>query len=63
MFQASATGEEIQRDIEDVISFVVRCMDFENGSGSIDVLSQVDLLDQLHDDPDPAAGDRLLFLG
>ena len=38
-------------------------MDLEDGRGCIDMLSQVDLFDQLHDDTDTAAMNRLLFFG
>jgi len=61
MLKACTAGEQVQGDVENMIGFVIGCVQFENGSGGIDVFTQVELLDQLHDDADSAAGDGLLF--
>jgi len=63
MIQTGATGKQIQGDVENMISFVVRHMQFKNGSRGVHMLSQVELFDQLHDDSNPAARDGLLIFG
>ena len=40
VLQAGAAAEQIQRDVENVVRFVIRRVAFEDRCGKIDVLSQ-----------------------
>ena len=63
MFQAVATGEQVQRDVEYMIGFVVGQVEFEQRNRSIDFLPQIELLGQLQERSDAAGGDGLLLVG
>ncbi len=55
VLQARPPGQQVHRDVEDMVRFVIGQVQLENRRGLIDVLSQVELLDELHDDADTTA--------
>ena len=63
MIQTSAAGQQVQRDIENVISLVLGQVHFEYTGSFVQRFPQIDRLDQLHDCSDPATGDGVSALG
>ena len=63
MFEAFATGEQIQADVQDGISLVVGKMQLQDGDGIVDVFTRVRRFDQLADDGESSTVDRLLSFG
>jgi hypothetical protein len=62
VLEAGSSGEQIHRDIEHMIGFVIAQVQFKYRHGVVDVLSQFELLDHLHDDADAATRNGLRFL-
>ncbi len=63
VLQASPAGQQIHRNVEDVIGFVVGKMDLEDSRRLVDESPQPEVVDHLHDDRDPATANSLLLLG
>src|SRR6202044_991078 len=54
MFHATAAGEEIQGDVQDMVGFVVGQMALEQVEIAVDILDELDPLSQQEEGPDAA---------
>lgn len=52
MFEASATGEDVEGDVQDMVGFVVRQMALEQVKVAVDILGELDPLSQQEEGPD-----------
>ena len=62
VIDTGSPGEQVQRDVEDMVRFVVGTMHLEDVGGTIDRTAKSDGIDQLHNGSDAATGDGLLSL-
>ena len=53
------TSKKIQCDVQDMVRFIVRSIIFENGNTAVDVLTQIERFNHLHDWAKPSGRDRL----
>jgi len=61
VIQTRSAGQQVERDIENVIGFVVRKVQLEQRDSLVNLLPQIKLPDQLHDRTDPPAETACCF--
>ncbi len=63
MFEARSAGEQIERDVQHMVRFVVRGVELEDRHGAIDLVAEAGLFDELENHSQSAARNRLRLLG
>ena len=61
VFQAGPASEQVQCDVEDVVSFVVGSVELEDFDAFFDALPEFELSDHFEDQGDAGRGNGLLF--